>query len=195
MNEKEKMLKGQWYDANFDPTLLDERMKAKTLCQQIDQTSYLDLDKRQQLISQLLDQPVNETLEWLSPFTVDYGWNIEFGQDVFVNHFSYFMDGAKITIGDRVFIGPSVGFYTANHPLQKDLRNAGLEQAQPITVEDDVWIGANVVILPGVTIGAGSVIAAGSVVNRDVPANSMVRGVPGRVAGVIDQDQPLIEDE
>ena len=187
MNEKDKMLKGLWYDANFDPTLLDERMKAKALCQEINQTSYLDLDKRQALISKLLNRPVNPNIEWLSPFTVDYGWNIEFGDDVFVNHFSYFMDGAKITIGNRVFIGPYVGFYTANHPLQAEPRNEGLERALPITVENDVWIGANVSILPGVTIGQGSVIAAGTVVNRDVPPNSIVRGVPGEVVGEIDQ--------
>ena len=97
------------------------------------------------------------------------------------------MDGAKITIGDNVFIGPSVGLYTAIHPLNYKKRNAGYEKAKPITIGDNVWLGANVVVLPGVTIGSGSVIGAGSVVNKDIPKNVVAFGNPCRVVKEIEQ--------
>lgn len=96
------------------------------------------------------------------------------------------MDGAKITIGNNCFIGPSCGFYTANHPLDPNKRNQGFEQALPIKVKDNCWIGANVSIMPGVTIGENSVIAAGAVVTKDVPDNCLVAGVPAKVIKFIE---------
>ena len=97
----------------------------------------------------------------------DYGKNIKLGKNVFVNINNYFMDGASIEIGDHVFIGPSCGFYTANHPLNYTRRNQGLEKALPIKVGNNCWFGADVSVMPGVTIGAGCVIAAGAVVTKD----------------------------
>ena len=88
------------------------------------------------------------------------------------------MDGAKIRVGNHVYIGPSCGFYTANHPMDIEKRNAGLEIACPITIEDDVWVGANVSIMPGVKIGQGSVIAAGSVVTKNIPSHVLAAGIP-----------------
>lgn len=180
MEEKEKMRLGMWYDANNDQTLIDERIQAQDLCFALNQLKPSLIEERNKILNQLLGtQPENLTL--LSPFTCDYGINIDFGKDVFVNVNCYFMDGGKITIGDHVFIGPSCGLYTANHPLDVQQRNHGLEQALPITIEKNVWLGANVVVLSGVTIGEGSVIAAGSVVTRDVPPYSLAGGVPCRV--------------
>ena len=91
------------------------------------------------------------------------------------------MDGGKITLGDHVFVGPSTGFYTAAHPLDVERRNAGLEKALPITVGDNCWFGANVNVMPGVTIGEGCVIGAGSVVTHDIPPYSLAAGVPCKV--------------
>lgn len=90
------------------------------------------------------------------------------------------MDGGKIFIGDYVFIGPSCGLYTAVHPLEYKERNIGLEQALPIRIESNVWLGANVVVLPGVTIGEGSVIGAGSTVAKDIPQNVLALGTPAK---------------
>lgn len=176
MNEKEKMLLGKWYDAT-DQELVKQRLNAKDLCFELNQIKPSNLEKRNSIINKLLGyQPDN--LELLSPFTCDYGNNIVLGKNVFINSNCYFMDGAKITVGDNVFIGPSCGFYTANHPLDYQTRNQGIEQALPILIGNNVWLGGNVIVLPGVEIGDGCVIGAGSVVTKDIEANSVATGIP-----------------
>lgn len=179
MNEKEKMLLGKWYDAT-DQELVKQRLNAKDLCFELNQIKPSNLEKKNSIINKLLGyQPDN--LELLSPFTCDYGNNIVLGKNVFINSNCYFMDGAKITVGDNVFIGPSCGFYTANHPLDYQTRNQGIEQALPILIGNNVWLGGNVIVLPGVKIGDGCVIGAGSVVTKDIEANSVATGIPCNV--------------
>lgn len=179
MNEREKMLLGKWYDAT-DQELVKQRLNAKDLCFELNQIKPSNLEKRNSIINKLLGyQPDN--LELLSPFTCDYGNNIVLGKNVFINSNCYFMDGAKITVGDNVFIGPSCGFYTANHPLDYQTRNQGIEQALPILIGNNVWLGGNVIVLPGVEIGDVCVIGAGSVVTKDIEANSIATGVPCKV--------------
>ncbi|MGO1882802.1 MAG: sugar O-acetyltransferase, partial [Staphylococcus equorum] len=112
--------------------------------------------------------------------------NVFLGNNVFVNHDCYFMDGGKIFIGDNVFIGPKCGLYTAVHPLQYQQRNIGLEQALPINIGNNVWLGANVIVLPGVQIGDGAVIGAGSVVAKDIPENVLAVGTPAKPINKID---------
>ena len=162
MTEKEKMEAGLWYDANNDQELIDQRLVCQDLCFELNQLKPSD-EKRNEIIEKILGY-FPENLVLLSPFTADYGKNIKLGKNVFVNINNYFMDGASIEIGDHVFIGPSCGFYTANHPLNYTRRNQGLEKALPIKVGNNCWFGANVSVMPGVTIGAGCVIAAGAVV-------------------------------
>lgn len=91
------------------------------------------------------------------------------------------LDEATVRFGGNVFFAPNCGFYTAGHPLDAERKNKGLEYARPITVSNDVWIGARVSVLPGVTIGDGAVIGAGSVVNRDIPPRVLAAGNPCRV--------------
>ena len=91
------------------------------------------------------------------------------------------LDCARVTIGNNVLIGPNCGIYTAIHPLDSETRLQGLETAQPITIKDGVWLGGNVVILPGVTIGEKTVIGAGSVVTKDIPDHVLAYGNPCRV--------------
>ena len=91
------------------------------------------------------------------------------------------LDPAKVKFGDNVFIGPNCGFYTAGHPLDVKIRNAGIEYAYPITVGNNVWIGGNVCVMPGVTIGDNVVIGAGSVVTKDIPSNVVAVGNPCKV--------------
>ncbi|MFI3314852.1 MAG: sugar O-acetyltransferase, partial [Rikenellaceae bacterium] len=97
------------------------------------------------------------------------------------NHNLVILDGAKVTFGDNVFIAPNCGFYTATHPTNSEERNKGLEFAKPITIGNNVWIGAGVSVLPGIEIGDNCVVGAGSVVVKSIPSNSIAVGNPCRV--------------
>lgn len=114
-------------------------------------------------------------------FRCEFGRNIHLGSRVFANFDCVLLDGAPITVGDDVLLGPKVGLYTANHALDPHERTAGACWARPITIGNHVWVGGGVTVLPGVTIGDGAVIGAGSVVTRDVPAGTVFAGNPGRV--------------
>lgn len=184
MTEKEKMEKGLWYDANFDPEILRERLEAEDLCFRFNQTSPKEEKKRQEILEQLIGR-LGKDVTILSPLYADYGTNSSIGDGTFINHGAYLMDGAKITIGSTCFIGPNCGMYTAAHPLLASERNAGLERAKPITIKDNVWIGADVTILQGVTIGEGSVIGAKSLVTKDIPDHVIAMGNPCRVIRAI----------
>lgn len=180
MTEREKMLRGEWYDANYDADLIADRKRAAALQWQFNQAK--PDENPAEILKELLrveEWPAG--LDILAPVYFDYGWNTHFSERSFVNHGCYFMDGGGITIGKNAFIGPFCGFYTANHPLDYATRNRGLELAKPIVIGDNCWLGANVTILPGVRIGHGCVIAAGSVVTRDIPDNSVAAGNPAAV--------------
>ena len=124
---------------------------------------------------------VGEGTVIMPQFTCDYGYNIRLGRNVFINYHCIFLDCAPIDIGHDVQIGPAVQLYTAQHPLEADVRRSGLESARPIRIGNDVWIGGGAVVLPGVTIGDRSVVGAGSVVVHSVPADCVVAGHPARV--------------
>lgn len=179
-SEKDKMLRGEIYDANYDSQLIEERMKCKLLCRKYNDLMPDRLEERKSLLKTLLGR-VGENYYIEQPFYCDYGYNISVGDNFYSNVNLVILDGAKVTFGDNVFIAPDCGFHTAGHPLDVERRNKGLEYARPITVGNNVWIGAGVHVLPGVTIGDNCVIGAGSVVNRDIPANSLAVGNPCRV--------------
>lgn len=125
------------------------------------------------------------------PFWCDYGYNIEAGDYFYANHNLVIQDGGKVTFGDHVFIGPNCTFTTAEHALDPNMRREGVEIAKPITVGNNVWIGAGAVVLAGVTIGDNSVIGAGSVVKKDIPAGVIAVGVPCKVLRKITEaDRP-----
>ncbi len=180
MTEKEKMLAGLLYDANYDTALLAERTAAKELCFDYNQLRPSDTDGQHALLSRLLGKKGCNCCI-LAPFWCDYGYNIEMGDNFFANHGMVILDAATVKFGNNVFVAPQCGFYTAGHPLEATLRNAGLEYARPITIGNDVWIGAGVQVLPGVTIGDNVVIGAGSIVVHDIPSNSVAVGNPCRV--------------
>lgn len=180
MTEKEKMLQGLIYDANYDSQLIAERLECKELCRDYNDLRPKDNDGRNRLLHKLLGEIGGDILIE-QPFYCDYGYNIKVGKNFYANFNLVILDGAPVTFGDNVFIAPNCGFYTAGHPVDAVERNKGLEYARPITVGNDVWIGAHVCVLPGVTIGDNCVIGAGSVVTKDIPSGSVAVGNPCKV--------------
>lgn len=190
MTEKEKMQKGIWYDANYDKELLAERLIADDLCYEFNQTRPRDIEKREAILAELLPNKA-EDVSILAPFYADYGVNCVIGEGSFINHGAYLMDCAPITIGKHCFIGPNCGMYTATHAFVADERNKGIEKADPITLKDNVWLGGDVTILPGVTIGEGSIIGAKSLVNKDIPPNVIAAGNPCKVIRAITEEDRI----
>ena len=184
MTEKEKCAAGILYDANYDKDLIKERERCKDICFEYNNTKPSELDNKIPLLKNLLGK-TNGDFYIQAPFWCDYGYNIELGKNFYANHNLMILDGAKVKFGDNVFIAPDCGFHTAGHPIDAERRNQGLEYAYPITVGNDVWIGAGVQVLPGVTIGNNVVIGAGSVVTKGIPDNVVAVGNPCRVLRAI----------
>lgn len=174
-SEKEKMLAGELYRAN-DPELVAERKRAKVLCQRYNQ-QVENLD--QETLAELLGCSTDAYME--PPFYCDYGYNLCLGTGVYANHNLVILDGARVSIGNSVFLGPNVVLSTAGHPTEASIRISGLKFVEPIHIGDHVWIGANVVVLPGVAIGANATIGAGSVVTRSIESDCVAVGNPCRL--------------
>lgn len=186
MNQKERMLAGLPYKAWLDG-LEEERVVCK---KKVYEFNLLPLEKRAEIPGRLKEL-LGKTGEnvWIeAPFHCDYGWNIEVGENFFANYNLTILDVGKVTIGNNAQIAPNVSIYTAGHPIHPDSRNSGYEYGIPVTIGDNVWIGGNAVILPGVTIGNNVVIGAGSVVSKDLPDNVIAVGSPCRVIREITED-------
>ncbi|MFG6429472.1 DapH/DapD/GlmU-related protein [Roseateles sp. LYH14W] len=147
-------------------------------------TGYHDAAEVRALFSHLTGTQVDESFALLPPFYSDFGRNIRVGKNVFINHACEFMDRGGITIGDDVLIGPKVNLVTINHPLDPATRRS--THCAPIIIEKGAWLAAGVSVMPGVTIGENAVVAANAVVTRDVPANTVVGGIPARFIKHID---------
>lgn len=179
-SEKEKARDGELYNANYDKELIAERHTCKELCFTFNHLAPSHKEEQHKIIKKLFGK-TGRTFFIEQPFYCDYGYNIEIGENFYANHNCTILDGAKVIFGDNVFIAPGCGFYTAGHPFDAIQRNIGLEYAYPITIGNNVWISAQSVILPGVTIGDNTIIGAGSVVTKDIPANVIAVGNPCRV--------------
>ena len=177
MTEKEKAAAGYLYDNNYDKELVKERTACKDKCYKFNQLMPSQYEEQKALIKEIMGK-TKDNFVITAPFWCDCGYNIEIGENFYSNHNCVILDCAKVVFGDNVFIAPNCCFSTAGHPIDAKQRNQGLEYAYPITVGNDVWFGAGVVVLPGVTIGDNTVIGAGSVVNKDIPSGVIAMGNP-----------------
>lgn len=183
MTEKRTMAQrmdaGEWYIAD-DPELADRNRRAMDLMDAYNATRVHQLETRAQILRDLLGE-VGEGVEIRPPFLVDYGTNISVGARTFANFNFTVLDVAKVVIGEDCQFGPGVQLLTPVHPIAPTPRREKWEGAQPITIEDNVWLGGGVIVNPGVTIGENSIVGSGAVVTRDIPAGVIAVGSPARV--------------
>ncbi|QLK86773.1 sugar O-acetyltransferase [Staphylococcus sp. 17KM0847] len=176
MTEKEKMLSGQRYQPN-DDTLVADRSYIE---QQLRKFHTLETaSERQGFLKPLLGK-TGKSFTFVPPIHMDYGFNIHLGENFYANTHTTWLDVAPIYVGHNVKIGPNVQIITVNHPIDPIERRTGVEQGKSIHIEDDVWIGAGAILLPGVTIGEGATVAAGSIVTKDVAPQTVVAGNPAK---------------
>lgn len=147
-------------------------------------TAYHSPDEVRELLSELFGYTVPQSLRVFPPFYADFGKNISVGEHVFINACCHFQDHGGVTLGDGCQIGHNVVFATLNHGLQPEER--GHTWPAPIVLGRNVWVGSNATLLQGITIGDNAVVAAGAVVTKDVPANTVVGGVPAKCIKKID---------
>lgn len=176
--ERQKMLAGDLYDP-LDPELVQARIRARDLCQDLNETREVDQATRRAILTRLFGRG-GDTVWMQPPFYCDYGSNILLGEKVFFNFNCVVLDVCPVTVGSFTMFGPAVQIYTATHPMNADLRRKQ-EFAKPIEIGSDVWVGGGAIICPGVTIGPKTVIGAGSVVTKSIPAGVFAAGNPCRV--------------
>lgn len=189
MTEYEKMMAGLAHQP-YSQELKSMRRKAREILFEFNRTHPNDDDKQNALVQQLFGK-ADETTSLNAPFHCDYGVNIRVGKNFFANYHCVMLDNGGIIIGDNVMFAPNVSLYTVGHPLDVTLRNEAWEQTAPITIGNNVWLGGNVVILPGVTIGDNTVVGAGAVVTKSLPANVLALGNPCRVIREITEQDRL----
>ncbi len=179
MTERQKMVSGVPYDP-LDPELVAARAEARRLAQLFAAADPGDEAGRRVMLAKMLGHVGFGA--WVeAPVYVDYGWNVSLGDRAFLNFGCVLLDCAPITVGAGSLIGPGVQLCAAAHPVDPDERRRGVEYAQPISVGDNVWIGAGTIVSAGVAIGNDTVVGAGSVVVRDLPSGVLAAGTPARV--------------
>ena len=177
--DKQLMLAGEMYQAG-DPLLVQERDRAKQLCARFNRDPDYDL------LRELLGSAPSAMI--IEPsFRCDYGYNIHLGENFYANYDLVILDVCEVRIGRNCFIAPRVSICTAGHPLEAEPRSAGWELGRPITIGDDVWIGAHAVINPGVTLGNRVVVASGAVVTKSFGDDVVLAGVPAKAVKSIEQ--------
>ncbi|MCP2044189.1 sugar O-acetyltransferase [Pontibacter sp. HSC-36F09] len=183
--EKEKMLAGELYDP-LDKQLSDERLLTRLLLKELNDSREDQVEERKRILKALIPN-AGEGLWLQPPFYCDYGYNMIVGERVFFNFNCVVLDVMEVRIGSRTLFGPNVQVYTATHPMDHRVRASGVENAKPISIGEDVWIGGSAVICPGVSIGDRSVIGAGSVVTKDIPSDVFAAGNPCQVIRHLDK--------
>lgn len=179
------MLQGDLYLAkDFELGIMNK--KSRKLLDKINNTKMVDYAKRAKYFKKLLGT-TGENININKPFYCDYGANIHIGENFYANFNTVMLDVAEIIIGDDVMFGPNVSIYTAGHPIDHEIRNTGLEFGKKITIGNNVWVGGNVVINPGINIGNNVVIASGAVVTKSFADNLIIGGNPAKIIREINE--------
>jgi maltose O-acetyltransferase len=190
---KARMLGGELYRSD-DAEIAAAHDRAQELLDRYNRTRRGELEERARLLRELLGG-VGEGVVVHPAFRCDHGTQISIGAGTFVNYDCVMLDAAPITIGAACQLAARVQLVTATHPIDPEPRRLGWEYAEPITIADNVWLGAGVIVCPGVRIGEDTVVGAGAVVTRDLPAGVVAFGNPARVHRPIgDQDRVEIPD-
>jgi len=143
------------------------------------------VEQLREQLSNIIGATIDKSTTLFAPFHTNFGRFISIGKHVFINHACSFLDMGGITLEDHVLLGPKVNLITENHPLDPVNRRGMI--CKPIVIKRNAWIGAGATILPGVTVGENAVVAAGAVVSKDVPANTVVGGIPAKILKTIEQ--------
>ena len=185
----EKLTAPAAYTAQFEYSHLELQLPAKQLCWEFNQTRPDEMEVKREILSKLFGSYLEQVFVE-SDFRCDYGFNIHFHGLAIVNYNCVILDTSPVNIGAGVCIAPGVCISCAGHAIDPEQRVGGLMTSAPITIEDEVWIGANATVCAGVTIGKGSIIGAGSVVTKDIPAGVIAVGSPCKVVRAItEQDR------
>ena len=169
-----------------DESVMEEQKVCRRILQRLNTVDRSDFDEIGKIVKELLGKSDGAFIN--PPFYCDYGFHIEVGKNFFANYNCTIIDVAKVKIGDNCQMAPNVAIYTAGHPLHPVSRNSMYEYGISVTIGDNVWIGGNTVIMPGVHIGSNTVIGAGSVVTKDIPDWVVAVGNPCRVIKQITEE-------
>lgn len=184
MKEKPLVPVNCFFQGCYNPAYEEEIRKGKDMCFAYNQLNPNDRNAQTEILKKLLGSMGAETII-TPPFWCDYGYHIAVGDYFYANHGLIITDGAAVTFGDHVFVAPNCVFTTAEHAIDPTMRQAGIEIAKPITIGNNVWIGAGSIVLAGATIGDNTVIGAGSVVKGNIPSDVVAVGVPCKVLRTI----------
>ena len=178
-----------------DEAVMEEQAECRKILQKLNFMDRSDFDGISEVVTELFGKSDGACVN--PPFYCDYGSHIEVGKNFFANYNCTILDVAKVSIGDNCFMAPNVAIYTAGHPIYPDVRSAMWEYGKQVTIGDNVWIGGNTVICPGVNIGSNVIIGAGSVVTKDIPDWAVAAGNPCKVLRMITDDDKrrLFRDE
>ena len=184
MNMHERIMAGKLF-TDMCEGMPEERTAAKLRMKAFNDSMPDDPDRRAALLEEIFGE---DTGAWVEPpFYFCYGRHIRLGKNTYINVNCNFIDDGMITIGENVLFGPAVTIATVGHPLKPTMRE--YMYTDPVTIGNNVWIGAGAVILPGVTLHRGAVVAAGAVVKEDVPADTVVGGIPAKVIKKVDNEK------
>ncbi len=188
MTEWERLQQGLVYN-DFDEELFNRRVEAKKLFRAYNKTEDEDVALRNELMQKLFKK-VGKNV-WIEPdFKCEFGKNITIEDDVYINFGCVILDCAEVTIGSHTLLGPNIGLYAANHSTDAEERINGGCYGKPIHIGKNVWLGGDVKVVPGVSIGNNTIIGTGSIVTKDIPDNVIAVGNPCKVVREItDEDK------
>ena len=189
MTEREKIHSGDIYQPN-DPQIMAEQVVYLDMLKEYNAISHLDQDKRDAMLKRMFAE-IGEGCYVETPFHANWGGHhVHFGKNIYANFNLTLVDDTHLYVGDYSMFGPNVTIATAGHPIDPELRRQGLQYNMPVHIGKNCWLGAGVIVMPGVTIGDNTVIGAGSIVTRDIPSGVVAVGNPCRILrGVGEHDR------